>query len=214
MLWFWTRCCGSRGFWRWKIRSTAGMASWFERLFSIYPGVRRERWSRWRSGCQIDSPRDQVAEREEPRTSKASEELPTAELTAAVTTHSPQRELFPAPTARGRGIHRARACLHRSPRSPHQQIVHADAWFHGLLEGGAVADRLRVEDHDVGVRTFLQSFLPPCGGSGTFQHLRGHERHLAERFHQRERFLLPHILRQHTRLGTCVARIPQPEHHR
>ena len=80
-------------------------------------------------------------------------------------------------------------------RSSNQQIMHADAGFHGFFEGGAVGDGLRIEDNDVGVGAFLQTALPVRGGSGTLQHLRGHQSHLAKRFHQGKRLFLTHILR-------------------
>ncbi len=90
-------------------------------------------------------------------------------------------------------------------RSSDQEIVNADAGFHGLFEGGAVGNVLRIEDYDVGVRAFLQTSFVAGRGSGTLEHLRGHERHFAKRFHQGERLFLTDIFCENPGIGTCVA---------
>ena len=46
-----------------------------------------------------------------------------------------------------------------------------------------------------------------CGGRGALQHLRRHERHLAQSLHQSECLFFADVLRQHARVGAGIPRM-------
>src|SRR5580700_7889096 len=91
--------------------------------------------------------------------------------------------------------------------SRHQQVVHSYTRLHRFLECGVIADGPRVEHNNVGVGALLQPAFLACSGRGTLEHLRRHETHLSQRIHQRDCPSFAHILGQHTRVGSGIARM-------
>src|SRR5262245_18763363 len=84
-----------------------------------------------------------------------------------------------------------------SPVFDDELAVHYDEWntfrvLRRVRERRAVRDSLGIEDRDIGVRAGLQSSLRLDS-----EPLRGHEAHLAQSVHQRERPLLADVATEH-----------------
>src|SRR6266851_7993611 len=76
-----------------------------------------------------------------------------------------------------------------------------------FVEGCAVDDLFRVEDSDVGVYSHSDSSLIFERGRSLFQTLGRHQRHLAQRGHQVQRFFFSYVMSEHTREGSLSARM-------